>query len=87
MAKYIIKNHYEATEANTNFAGDIHDWYTGVGGTIIGNKNKFPSEWEIENYGYKTFAAAKRGLKAAQETAEFETKYGFWNVTVEMYAC
>lgn len=84
---YIIKTHYEATEKNTNFAGDIHDWYSGKGGFIIGSKNVFPSEHQIECCGYSTLAAAKRGLKAAQETAEWETKNGWWRVAAELVEC
>lgn len=84
---YIIKTHYEATEKNRNFAGDIQDWYTGKGGWVMGDKNVFPSDWQIEHGGYPTLAGAKRGLKAAQNSAEWEMQQGFWKVSVELVEC
>lgn len=80
---YIIKQHYEATEANKNFAGKITDYYTGKGGTIF-SENKLPYKTAVDWYGYKTLAAAKRGLKAAQESAEWETACGYWIVSVSL---
>lgn len=84
---YIIKTHYEATEQNHNFAGAIKDFYIGKGGFIIGSENKFPSEYQIEHCGYSTLAAAKKGLKSAQECAEWETRNGWWIVTAELVKC
>ena len=84
---YIIKQHYEATEKNTNFAGIIRDYYSGKGGFIIGIENEFPNKHQIECCGYSTLAAAKRGLKAAHECAEWETKNGWWVVTAELVEC
>ena len=81
---YIIKIHYEATKDNPNFAGEIHDWYTGKGGEHLSAKDEFPTTYFIQNYGYKTLAAARRGLKAAKELADWETKKGYWIVTVEI---
>ena len=83
---YIIKIHYEATATNPNFVGN-HDWYEGKGGTIIGDRNEFPKTWEIAKYGYKTYAAAMRGLKAAKERAVAETAFGFWIATAELVNC
>ena len=83
---YIIKYHYEATEKNTNFAGDIHDAYTGKGGNVLSIR-RFPNECQIEFFGYPTLAGAKRGLRCAQENAEWETKNGWWNVTAELVKC
>ncbi|MBQ9167940.1 MAG: hypothetical protein IJX67_05985 [Oscillospiraceae bacterium] len=83
---FIIKKHYEATEYNPNFAGEVKDYYEGKAGHIL-SSNTFPVKWEIENYGYKTLAAAKRGLKKARELADWETAKGFWNVSVELVPC
>ena len=87
MAKYIIKKHYEATEKNTNFAGEVKDYYQGKAGHTIGFHNNFPTNWEIETFGYVTLAAAKRGLKAAIEYANWETGMGYWNVTATLVEC
>ena len=81
---YIIKQHYEATKANHNFAGEIHDWYSGREGKSLSARDEFPTTYFIQTYGYKTFAAARRGLKAAQELADWETAKGYWIVTVEI---
>lgn len=83
---FIIKTHYKATTANPNFVGE-HDWYEGKGGVIIGDRNEFPKAWEVEEYGYKTYAGAMRGLKAANERAANETSYGFWITTAELVSC
>ena len=84
---YVIKIHYTATEANPNFVGDEQDWYEGKGSVVLGDKNKFPNDWEVKEYGYKTRSGAMRGLKAAQERAELETKYGFWIATASLVNC
>lgn len=84
---YIIKKHYEATQSNTNFAGEIRNYYEGKAGHTIGNDKIYPTKWEIETFGYKTLAAAKRGLKKAAELAEWETKAGHWNVSAELIEC
>jgi hypothetical protein len=81
---YIIKTHYEATENNPNFAGETQDWYSGKGGKILADRDKFPYSYFIREDGYKTLAAARRGLKAAQELAESETAHGYWIVTAEI---
>lgn len=80
---YIIKKHYEATENNPNFAGVIKDYYEGKAGHLIGS-NGFPTDWEINEYGYKTLSAAKRGLKKVVELANWETEKGYWTVTAEL---
>lgn len=87
MTKYIIKKHYEATEKNTNFAGEVKDFYQGKGCHTIGTESRFPVKFEIDNYGYTTLAAAKRGLKAAIEFATWETGLGYWNVTATLIEC
>lgn len=84
---YIIKKHYEATEKNTNFVGEIRDYYEGKAGYTIGLHNEFPDKWEIETFGYVTLAGAKKGLKAAIELANWETNCGYWNVTAELIEC
>lgn len=84
---YIIKTHYEPTEKNTNRAGDIHDWYSGKGGSHIGGAGKFPSDWEIEHYGFTSLAGAKKALREAQNAATWETRNGWWNVTAELIEC
>lgn len=81
---YIIKKHYEATAKNTNFAGEVQDWYSGKGGAHIGRKNEYPCKGEVNEWGYKNLAGAKRALRAAQELAASETAHGSWNVTVEL---
>lgn len=84
--KYIIKQHYEATEKNTNFAGEVIDYYTGKGHTAIG-KNAMPIPYYIENYGFSTKAAAMRALKSVAEGAKWESSRGFWNVTCSLVEC
>lgn len=81
---YIIKTHYEATEKNPNFAGEVHDWYSGKGGEILAGRDQYPTAYSIREHGYKTLAAARRGLKAAQDAAKWETGYGYWVVTPEI---
>lgn len=83
---FIIKKHYEATENNTNFAGEVKDYYYGKSGELQ-SIGEFPGEWQIENYGYKTLAAAKRGLAAAQALADWETSRGFWKVSASLVEC
>lgn len=80
---YIIKKHYEATESNPNFAGEVKDFYEGKAGRLIGS-NSFPTKGEIDAYGYGSLAAAKKGLARANEYAEWENKMGHWNVSVEL---
>lgn len=84
--KYIIKKHYEATETNKNFAGEVHDWYEGKAGHIL-SKDKMPTEYFINEHGYTTKAAAKRGFNAAVKMAKWETDLGHWNVTVSLIEC
>lgn len=81
---FIINKHYEATESNPNFKEAIKDFYYGKGGHTIGRENEFPCLWEIENYGYKTLAAAKKALNAAQELCDWENERGFWRVSVSL---
>lgn len=83
---FIIKKHYEATENNPNYAGEIKDYYEGAGGETL-SSNFLPSKWQIETYGYKTMVGAQRGLAKARELAEWETSHGFWNVTVSLVEC
>lgn len=84
---YIIKKHYEATDSNHNFAGEVKDYYEGKAGHLLSHHNQFPTRWEIEEYGYKTLAAAKKGLKSVLELCEWETAKGFWTVTAELIQC
>lgn len=83
---FIIKKHYEATENNPNFAGEVKDYYEGRAGELL-SSGEFPSKWQIEEYGYKTLAGAKRGLAKAQELTEWETSRGFWKVSVSIVSC
>lgn len=81
---YIIKKHYEATDINKNFAGDVRDYYEGKRGHLLSQHDQFPSEWNIREYGYKTLAAAKKGLKVVQELCEWEEQKGYWKVSAEI---
>lgn len=83
---FIIKWHYEATENNPNFPGEIKDYYMGKAGEIL-SCNKLPAKGEIEEYGYKTMGQAKRGLAKAQEAAKWENERGFWKVSVSLVNC
>lgn len=83
MKKYVIKKHYEATDANTNFKGEVHDYYEGKAEALL-SEDKFPAAWLIEAHSYTTLSGAKRGLKKAQELAEWETNKGWWKVTAEL---
>lgn len=84
MMRYIIKKHYEATSSNPNFKGAVKDYFSGTKGHSIGRENEYPTAWEISEWGYKTFPAAKRGLKAAQELCDWENAKGFWKVSVTL---
>lgn len=83
---FIVHKHYEATENNPNFAGETRDYYEGKGGELL-SSCEFPSKWQIEEYGYKALAGAKRGLAKAQELADWETSSGYWNVTASLVEC
>ena len=83
---FIIKKHYEATENNPNYAGEIKDYYEGRAGEVL-SSGEFPNKWLIEEYGYKTLSGARRGLASAKELAEWETSHGFWNVSVSLVSC
>lgn len=83
---FIIKKHYEATKTNKNFAGEIHDYYCGKAGHTL-SQDEIPCKYFINEYGYSTKAAAMRGLKAAKEFADWETKRGHWNVSAELVEC
>jgi hypothetical protein len=75
---YLIKTHYEATENNPNFAGETRDYLHGK------NYASIVCDYDIRTYGYKTLAAAKRGLAAHEYLAQCEMTLGFWDITVEI---
>lgn len=81
---YIIKKHYEATESNQNFAGQVHEWCCGKGGELIAAQDTFPTAYTINEYGYKTLTSAKRGLAAAKRLADWESSHGHWIISVEI---
>lgn len=81
--RYIIKKHYEATESNENFKGEIFDYYLGINNSLL-SENEMPAEWKIEKYGFTTLAGAKAGMRHAQSLADWEVVGGNWNVTVEL---
>ena len=81
---FIIKSTHIATETNANFTGETQVWYNGKNWSSLGDKNKFPEEWEIREYGYTTKASAMKGLTAHKKVADWEEKQGFWKVTVEL---
>lgn len=80
---FIIKVHKEATENNPNFKGEVNDYYYGKNEQLLA-RNFFPAPWYINEYAYKTKAAAVRGLKAMQDNCDFENEYGSWNSTCEI---
>lgn len=80
---FIIKKHYEATENNYNFHGVVMDYYKGKRGETL-SKNELPCKYFIEEYGFKTKAAASRALKAEEELCYSENEYGWWNVSVSI---
>ena len=81
---FIIKTTHTATKENANFTGETQVWYNGKNWSHIGEKNVFPSKWEIREYGYGTKASAMKGFKAHKEMAEWEENQGFWTVNVEL---
>jgi hypothetical protein len=82
---FIIKKHYVATEANPNFAGEQRTYYEGKAGQLLGDLyGTYPRNWEINEYGYKTYAAAMRGLKAVLDLANWEMGHGKWTITAEV---
>lgn len=81
--KYVIKKHYEATETNLNFKGEIRDYFEGRGGELLAS-DCFPTEGQVEAFGYCTLAGAKMALRKAQELAEWETSHGHWTVTASL---
>lgn len=80
---YFIKKHYEATESNENFAGEVKDFYCGKGMTSCSEFFKY-FNYYIKNNAYTRLCDAKRAYKAHLELANSEMKYGFWKVSVEI---
>lgn len=80
---FIIKKHYEATESNYDFSGVVIDYYKGKRGETL-SKNELPCKYFIEEYGFKTKAAASRALKAEKELCDSENEYGWWNVSASI---
>lgn len=80
---YIIKKHYEATENNPRFAGNIIDYFYGKGSHLLGI-NALPESWKTESYAFSTLAAAKRALKSAEELCAWESSQGYWTATAEL---
>lgn len=80
---FIIKKHYEATADNYDFPGVTIDYYKGRNGETL-SKNEIPCRYFIEEYGYKTKAAASRALRTEKKLCDFENKYGWWNVSASI---
>lgn len=62
---YIIKKHYEATENNPNFAGNIMDYFYGKGSHLLGI-NTPPKSWEIESYAQPQISAGRELLRSRE---------------------
>ena len=85
MKRYAIKTTYTATESNLNFKGETQIWHTGKQSMPLCNKDEEPRwGWLLGEYGFKTIAAATKGLNARKELAESEERYGAWKVQVEV---
>ena len=80
---YVIKTVYEATEKNDNFKGETQTWYSGRKETNL-SRDTFPTQGQVDEFGYKNLSGAMRGLKAAQETADWCNARGFWKVSVSL---
>ena len=80
---YIYKKHYEATENNPYFAGDIIDYYYGKKENLL-SVNAMPIQYFIDNYAYKTKAAICKAMKTEHELVEWENEKGFWKVSIEI---
>lgn len=82
---FIIKKNYVGTKENPNFAGEKRTYYEGKAGHLLGDlKGTFPSDWEINEHGYKTYAAALKGLKKVLEINDWEMEMGMWKITSEV---
>lgn len=80
MKKYLIHTHYEATEANPNFAGETRDYYIGKGGKV----NDKLYSWVISNEGYDKMCHASRMLKIHQGYNKDEESRGYWKISSEI---
>lgn len=79
MTRYIIKKDYQATEKNTNYAGEHKVYYRGKNEMTV----CLECAYDVKTYGYTTKAALARGLKKAQELADWEMNNGgFWDITI-----
>lgn len=80
---FIIKVYKEATENNPNFKGDVIDLYYGKNQQLLA-RNSFPTPWYINEYAYKTKAAAVRGLNAMRDNCDFKNEAGYWVCSCEL---
>lgn len=75
---FIIKVVATATEQNKNFKGEVQTTYFGKQEKSL-SREEFLVKYWVENYGFKTKAAACRALKSLKETSDwFDEKFGDW---------
>lgn len=74
---FIIKVVATATEQNKNFKGEVQVTYYGKQEKQLSDE-ELPAKYWVENYGFKTKAAACRAMKSLKETHDWFEKYNTW---------
>lgn len=74
---FIIKVVATATEQNKNFHGTVQTSYYGKQEKLLSNE-ELPAKYFVENYGFKTKAAASSAMKALKKVHDWFEKYGSW---------
>ena len=82
MIRYLIRTDYEKLG---DFPGENHSWWLGSRASG-GGMTRNPSDVEriAREYGYRTKAAASRGLKAEKESNVWEAALGHWLPTARI---
>lgn len=74
---FIIKVVATATEQNKNFKGEVQTTYYGKGQKILSSE-EIPARYLVEDFGFKTKAAACMAMKSLKDVHDWFEKYGTW---------
>ena len=77
--KYLIQKHCVATELCTIALGRIQDYYYGTPKYHI-SRDFFPTEMEVDLYGFTSEAEARKVLEQRMKRAPLECGDGMWEV-------
>lgn len=83
--KYIIKKHCEATELCCIAVGRIQDYYYGTPKYHI-SRDFFPTEIEVDLYGFDTEQEATEAMQKRMSRVEFEKGNGMWDIEYSVVA-